>query len=595
GGGLYSLTEPEHFTFTNTDGFRNYRGRIFATGQVTFELTADDDRRIIDELSGAEIMKSGNIYTVNLTGDAVLDAAYHIQLHDGGDSYTNAEDNISVLGSAGNDTISNSGKNVTIDGGAGNDSISNTAANVTIDGGAGENKIYNTAANVSIDVSKGNDVIEFAGTKSFTVAGFGAGDVIKPASGNLTNLTYTNSGVVASYRADGSNFDSQITIGGLSLSQESKSWSLDSGTANFIPTTLAGAYLNGGEIAYQVESVGSALVAISGVSNLDGIADVGKVIEVTGSAIGTGATVALNSNGYQFNLKGDWSGKTFTATANADVITNFAESGLTITTGDGADTIAITSNVTAVNITDFGTDDRLEFAAGISDYSYSDGALTVTLTDEQVVTVTGLSAPNNEATWLSVTGGNATYGTPAGLAYSVENNAITCASRAVNEEFVLSGLKSNATTAQISAAVDVDGTTITITDTTILDTSKIVTVATGYTLVLGDDIVPSEHKELSWTQDETDKTKYSYNTAGDTEGWRVVNNQIRHYDNSVEAFTISGLATTLTTENNASLPTGVTVDSGAVKISSGALNATDVELVGDFTLELDGVSAATTT
>ena len=206
-----------------------------------------------------------------------------------------------------------------------------------------------------------------------------------------------------------------------------------------------------------------------------------------------------------------------------------------------------------------------------------------------------MTAPNNEATWLSVTGGNATYGTPAGLAYNADDKTITCADRAVNEEFVLGGLKSDATPAQIAAAVEVDDTTITITDTTILDDSKTVTVAGGYTLALGDDIVPSEHQELSWTRDSNDTTKYSYSSAGDTEGWRVVNNEIRHYDNSVKAFTISGLATTLTTENNASLPSGVTVDSGAVKISGGALNAKDVELVGDFTLELDGVSASTTT
>ena len=415
GGGLYSLKEPEHFTFTNAEGFKNYRGRIFATGTVTFDLTADDDRRIVDELSGAEITKNGNVYTVNLTGDAALDAAYHIQLHDGGDSYTNAEDNISVLGSA--------------------------------------------------------------------------GDVIKPASGNLTDLTITNNGVVASYRADGSNFDSQITIGGLSLSQEVNSWSLESGTASFIPTTLAGAYLNGGEIAYQVESVGSAQVAISGISNLDGIADVGKVIEIDGSAVNdSGAAVALNSNGYQFNLTGDWSGKTFTATANADVITNFAASGLTITTGDGADTIAITGNVTAVNITDFSTDDRLEFASGISSYSYSDGALTVTLTDEQVVTVTGLPAPtaSTAATWLTVEGGSATYGTPAGLDYNVEGKTITCASRAVNEEFVLSGLRSDATPAQIAAAVDVDGKTLKIKSDTIFDTGKKITAPNGYNFKITD-------------------------------------------------------------------------------------------------------------
>ncbi|MBQ3435177.1 MAG: hypothetical protein IJG24_09070, partial [Selenomonadaceae bacterium] len=585
-GALYLLTELEHFSITNAVGFRKFGGRLYASSQAQFELTADDDRRIVDSLSidGATIEKSGNVYTVNLTADSSLNAAYHIQLHDDGDSYTNEENNISVLGGAGDDTITNSGNNVTIDGGAGNDSISNTGANV------------------SIDVSKGNDTIEFEGTTSLSVVGFGAGDVIKPASGNFTDLTVTNDGVVASYKNNDSNYDRRITISGLNLSQTVNNWSLESGTASLIPTSLAGAYLNDGTIAYHDESAGTAQVAISGIANLDGLTDVGTVIELDGSSVNdSGATVGLNSGAYQFNIKSDWNGKTFTATDNADVINNnasniviklgdgddklvnFAASDVTITTGGGSDTIEITGNVEDVNITDFSSDDRLEFTAGISDYSYKDGTLTVTLIDNQTVALTGLTAPT-AATWLSVTGGKAAYGIPAGIEYSVENKAITCTDTETIEKFELSGIADGTTVEQVKAAVDIDDTTITINDATILDTAATVTAPSGCTLALGDNVKQSEVKTEALTLDETDATKYNYNSAGNTEGWRLVDNQIVHYDNSVETFTISGLG------NGAKLGDNVIISGKTIQISSGALTASHEKISVDdssYTLQLN--------
>ena len=237
---------------------------------------------------------------------------------------------------------------------------------------------------------------------------------------------------------------------------------------------------------------------------------------------------------------------------------------------------------------------EITFDDAITSLTTSDGNIIAHIGDDLSFTI-NVSFPPDTKVW-TVSGTSATYTeTRAGSAAITGNKIVYQAPVGTNKNFTLENLASGLTVDNVTAAIDVTDTEITINDATILDASKTVTAPSGYTLKLGDDITQSESKGLSWTQDATDATKYTYVSAGNTAGYTTNGTTISYVTDNRETFTINGLKDDLTTESNASLPTGVTVENDAIKISSDALNAKDVELVGDFTLELDGVSGATTT
>ena len=187
-----------------------------------------------------------------------------------------------------------------------------------------------------------------------------------------------------------------------------------------------------------------------------------------------------------------------------------------------------------------------------------------------------ISFPSNSTFW-TVDGTSASCVEKIADSAGIDGKKIVYQAGSNSTLFTINDLTENLTPEQLSAAVDVPGKEITIRDSAILDVSKTVTAPSGYTLALGDDITQSESKELSWTQDATDKDKYTYVSAGDTTGYKTNGTTISYVTDNRTTFTISGLKESLTTENNANLPTGVTVENGVVKISSGALNAKDVD------------------
>ena len=593
----YAIHAPQNFTIENatstTGEVLNLQNNLFApaSGTVSFKLTADDTRRVIDSLTYGESDTPANVdngtYSLTLTEDTLFKAAYHIQLADGGDSYTNREVNISILGGNGSDTISNQGANVTIDGGTGDDEI----------------KLLQ-GSGVVVDVSAGNDTIDVVSqsANNFSVGGFSAGDVIDFNNYSVNSVEDTQDGIRANLK-DASTFD----IKGLNLSDEETKWHLTDGKAALRHSIKAGAYLSDNKIFYQDDEFSPAKVELDGISDTDKLTFDEENIGIDGQAVAAaGISVVSNADNYNFSLSGDFSGKTFTATdsddtisnnaaniridagAGKDIIENYAAQNVTIVTGDGSDTIRLGDAVQSVNISDFTTGDKIQFLSNdVSAFAYEDTALNVTLANNNVVTLNGVPAPTITDAWLTVVGGAATFGKAAGFDYSAKDNVIAYETKQSELYFKIGGLKDGVTESELNDALTINGTTITITDESILDAAKVVTITSGYTLAL-EGVTLSENKSAAWTQDADDTTKYTYSTAGDTQGWRIVNNQIVHYDNTCKTFAIKDLPANLTSDD---LQAGITVSGDTVSIYKNIFTtsgATVADNSGGFKFQLQG-------
>ena len=142
-----------------------------------------------------------------------------------------------------------------------------------------------------------------------------------------------------------------------------------------------------------------------------------------------------------------------------------------------------------------------------------------------------------------------------------------------------------------SLAVDIENTTSslsTIKDADILAQDKVISAPSGYTLKLGGDIVPSEEKTANGTM--TGEI-FSYTSAGNTEGFRVVDGTIKYFTDERTSFEISGLDT------KAELGKNISVSGDKITISKDALATKNATLssTADYTMELDDVSAPTKT
>ncbi len=105
---------------------------------------------------------------------------------------------------------------------------------------------------------------------------------------------------------------------------------------------------------------------------------------------------------------------------------------------------------------------------------------------------------------------------------------------------------------------------------------------------IGGEIVPSEEKTESGTMT---GGIFSYASAGNTAGYRVVDETIKYFTYDRKTFTISGLDT------DAELNQNISVSGDKITISKDALAQGNATLTtsDNFTMEFDGVSAATLT
>ncbi|MBR0060383.1 MAG: hypothetical protein IJP68_02785, partial [Selenomonadaceae bacterium] len=321
-------------------------------------FTRDDEtRRVVDGVTvgGVAADKSGDTYTITLNNsaaDLAVVGSWHIQLNGAGDTYTNREDNISILGGAGNDSVDNFGSDVTI------------------------------------KTSEGNDTVKLRnGNNSVNLVGFGVGDVIEfDGEFSLGSEGYNESDkkavIVSSYV--------HTTLEGVKFSEDGTVWSFDAAnrTAKYGKQKLEGVYLDeDGKIKYRLNEIKpeDMYVELKGIGadfaiqtdNLDGYGGLKAgtetiVLNSNHFAGGDGISVTSNEKGYAFALIDSVGGAKFTGSDKGEYI--YVDEGgydtikpVTITSGGGADTIKLGLNVQKVVVTDMSQDDRIYLYGGTID------------------------------------------------------------------------------------------------------------------------------------------------------------------------------------------------------------------------------------
>ena len=590
---VYKVTAPEHFTISDLTGGSGftYGEQDYYSGEVSFKLTADDNRRIIDtvKLGDNELTANEGIYTATISADFAPSASYHIQLGDSGDSYTNAEDKISIKGGAGSDLITNTGSNVTIDSGAGNDLIIAGGDNVSITTGDGKDIVQifadGTDKNIKIEDFVADDTIRLVGT-----------------DGNAVNATAVETvaggGIKISYALGGET--KTLTVAGINnVASIGSAWTLEENVATYSPTTIEGASVNNGEIVYQNAAVGEAQIKITGISDKDKLNVDGNEVSIETSAIeNNGATIDNADVNYTFkivNTSGDTTTRKLTLTAGDDKVVTEAEN-VTINTGQGSDTIKVGADVSEFTVEDFTADDELEFIDTVQSLSYENGNLVVTLAGNKTVTVKGLTAPTRtDKTWLTFDNGTAQYGKTVGTDFVKSGKKVSYGNFEVDTYFEISGLKSDLTLDTLNGnnspiVVDVANKAVTLSEVA-LD-AKDVEVSAGYTLALSSEELKPAHTDANWTLEDG---KLIFNSVYDKVGWTGAGtNKLTYSSTSNESqklFSLSGFSGVGNFTKDKVADGKLTLTQADLDAATGNIILTDSLSDGvDYAIELSGVN-----
>lgn len=383
----------------------------------------------------------------------------------------------------------------------------NSDSNVSINAGNDDDLISLTGGeNISVVTGNGNDTIKIdKGVKSVMIEDFSSSDEIQ-FDESVSVVNNGDNGFIATF-VDGS----QVSIGGMTVaSQSSGAWHFDGNDASYGGFRSAGNQLSedGKTIKFGDEQLtGSAQVELSGVEG--NVSLEGTIVKLSSSNFAGNVSVVSNAGGYDFNLSGEFGNKTFTGTDKADSITNDG-TGIIIN-GDKGDDLITNNAASDVTINTAQGNDTIKIGASVKSFSVD----TFEAGDEIqfASAVSSLNYANDELI-VTVGGGN-------------------------------------------------DGKTIIINNTDILNADNTVTVSSDYVLDINDSI-KSTPENLSWTQDTADKSKYVYVEASNTDGYKVVDNQIVYNTDTRKTFTLEGLQETLTTADNASLPEGVNVQDASL-------------------------------
>lgn len=212
-----------------------------------------------------------------------------------------------------------------------------TIQNLRLVGTAGNDVIkLGNGSNVSIDTSAGDDTIQVNVDKvtDFTVENFTAGDVIQFFDDDANPVAATKLETVDGKLVATAN-GKTVTIGGLSLPTTGTVWELDGTIATYSTGTSEGAYIDGDKISFrEADTVDQ--VVLGGIANAPTVN--GKNVNISATNF-AGDTV--NVGGYSFAVAaGDYTGKTFSGSADADTLTH-SGSNLVINTGAGNDNISL--------------------------------------------------------------------------------------------------------------------------------------------------------------------------------------------------------------------------------------------------------------
>ncbi len=301
-------------------------------------------------------------------------------------------------------------------------------------------------------------------------------------------------------------------------------------------------------------------------------------LTVTG---GAGADVINVSN---VTVTGSYSSGYILGEDGADKISVTDSDGLQITGGDGNDTLYFGGALNAT-LTDIAAGDVVSLSGDYKKAYYKDGVLIYgTGVKVSLSGVSDVADISNVTIYNGKTKTNVKNFVTA-LEWKIENGVAS-----YGDLISIGGLSSSASWSDIT----VDGKAINTLDdeeilatgkpvviaATALDTSTTVTITSGYTLKLADDVTVPESVPAHW---EISKGTANYFATGSTGGYILSNNEIYYKaaDSGEAQISINGL-------NTAATEADISVNKKVVTISAHALAQADtVEINDGYTLKLD--------
>ena len=440
----------------------------------------------------------------------------------------NTHSNTLISGTSGNDTIYNGdvldkgGSNVAINTREGNDYVYNKGSSVTINTGEGNDEVLNYDSSVTINTGEGNDSVSNASYAPLTS--------INTGDGNDSVKNYGSSVTITGGKGNDSIYNncSRQYYGSIYYSTNDNGknvlFKYDSGDGDdIIYGFKADSTLSIGGGSYSTKKSGDDVIITVGD---------GKI-----SLIGAANLSTVNITG----TKGD-GGET--------VENSWKLSGTTATYGD------------KIKITGVKSLDGISLSGKVVTIAASSlNKSKVTISDGyNLKLASDVTKTSNKKAW-SLSGTTAKYNQTTKAGYKLSNNIITYTKKATKTLVTVSGVKS-------TSGLSISGKIVTVAASAL--NKKKITISSGYTLALDDDVATTKTKK-AWSLSNSTATYNQTTTAG----YKLANNVITYTKKATK---------TLATVNGAKSKSGISISGKTIKLAASALSK-KVSVSGSYAFE----------
>lgn len=496
---------------------------------------------------------SGTAYadTIKNTANGATIVAYA-----GNDSVNNSSDYVSIDGGDDNDKIYNTGANVTISGGENKDTVDNRGDFSIINTGAGEDSVYNRGNNVTINTGDDKDKISNSGNYALIDSGYGNDYInnintksyyVTIDSGAGNDEIYNNSANSSINAGDGNDSISNRSYASLNAINGGAG---DDSIRNYYAHDLSVTGGDGDDTVYGFDELTTLQIG-NGTDTYATLVSGNDVIIYVGDG-----SILLNGGAKlgQINITGQEQEFPILRYIGNNTVTYGQQDNPFVTISDVKSTTGISVNGKAITIA-----------------NYALNKSNVTVNNSEYTLQLGYDVPTSTTTEAGWTLNNsiANYNTTAiSEGYLLANNQIYFISASGGETLItLNGVNS-------LDGISLNGSMVTLSNSALKNSN--VTINSGYTLALGNNVTRSETTVAHWDLNGTTAT---YKSDATTAGYVVINNQI-YYINA------SGGDNLITLSGVKSLK-GLSFDGNIVMISNSALNKGTVTVSDGYILKLD--------
>ncbi|MBR2178937.1 MAG: hypothetical protein IJ862_00875 [Selenomonadaceae bacterium] len=277
-----------------------------------------------------------------------LNANDHVTVYGsaGDGKFTNTGQSVIIYGGSSDNDVENTGSSATIYGDAGNDTLVNTGSSAIIDGGSGNDSIKSGGANALITGGDGSDVIEVSGINS-TISGGDGNDVFVYSNQNADlliedysqvgdeDILQVNSGAISGITTVGSDLILSVNSGNhITLKGSASSvLHLRNDSGDTVSSNQSGITINGTAKKDSIISSGGNVLVNTAVGD--------DTINISGS----GSTVNSGADDDYINVSGANSSINAGDGSNTLVSSGYNN---TLQAGNGNDLITITDNNTYI-------------------------------------------------------------------------------------------------------------------------------------------------------------------------------------------------------------------------------------------------------